>query len=303
MKKAIFQVLFLFISLQFQAQTYKPMLIQGNRWNNQYIPHQSQYKCGKIYISDSTGTEILELSADTTNVNTHTYWNLVTSYDSLSGPGQQTGLIREDTIAQKIYFIGDYGFLPFEVMLYDFSLNVKDTAWYEKDEYRLYDIVDSVDSIKIGTQFRKRIQLGQGKVWIEGIGALDGLISSAMLLPLCGTIYTRTLLCFYNNDSLVYHPENSEYKDCYYPTVGITSIILKREFSLNPNPAGDFFTVTSSSDENHFIEIADIQGQIVIRKMKFGLIGQINLQGIKSGLYFVRITSRQNIFTYKLIKD
>jgi hypothetical protein len=305
MKKSIVQVLLLFIPFFVQSQSYHPLLIQGNRWNNQYIPHQSQYKCGKIYISDSTGTEILTLSEDTAIRNGNTYWNLVASYGSINDPGRPLGLIREDTSSGKVYFIGQSElFFPFEMMLYDFSVKAKDTIWFHKDQYyEISDIVDTVDSIKIVTELRKRIRLSRGNIWIEGIGALDGLVSASMEMWLCGTNYTRTLLCFYNNDSLVYQPENSEYKNCFYPTVSIASIMLKQEFSLNPNPAEDFFTITSNSDENHFVEIADIQGQIAIRKMKFGLTGQINLQGIKSGLYFVRITSRQNIFTYKLIKD
>jgi len=297
MKKSITQVLLLFISFFIHGQSYHPLLIQGNRWNIQYIPHPSEFKCGRISIPDSTGTEILKISADTTIINGIIYKNLISSYDSMATVNSSIGLIREDTVAQKVYFMGGNGYIPWEVLLYDFNVKVKDTISYY--------IVDSIDSIKIGTRFHKRIQLNNGIIWVEGIGSLDGLITSAMEMPLCGTIYTRTLLCFYNHDSLIYQPNNVTYKDCFYPTiyVGINSLEHKSNFALHPSPAGDNITINSKNDENYFVEVIDIQGKILISKKILNQTDQINLQGIKSGIYFVRITSRQDIFTYKIIKE
>jgi hypothetical protein len=304
MKRNLILVLILFTPVLVQAQFYKPLLREGNQWNFQYIPHQSQYKCGKYYSSDSTGTEILQLASDT-DYNGITYRKLLASYDSLKGPGLLLGLMREDTASRKVFFIGmSELFLNIEIMLYDFSVKTNDTIRYvNSDAYGFSDIVVKLDSVEIGNALHKRVWLGNGAIWIEGIGALDGLVSSAMNLPLCGTIYTRTLLCFYQNNELVYQPDNSEYKECYYPVTGINSIIAQQMFSLKPNPAADFITINSAGDEYYSVELLNIQGQMLIEKTVFNQSEQINLTSLKPGIYFIRIFNKQGDFKYKFIKE
>jgi hypothetical protein len=205
---------------------------------------------------------------------------------------------------EKVYFRGTDGYFPFEIMLYDFSLGVNDTMWYFRDMYEgNYDIVEMVDSVNIGTDYYKRIQLTNGRTWIEGIGDLNGLISAAVLLPLCGTIYTRDLLCFYKNSSLVYQPENAVYKNCYYATTGIKPNVISREITVNPNPASDFITISCNTGHKYSVEIINIQGKQILGYVNFSGDQQINMLGLMPGLYFIKITRGQDYAIYKIMKE
>jgi len=298
MKKNLLQILILLISYVLEGQSYKPLLVDGNKWNILYRPKYIPLKCGKSsLISDSTGTEIIKLSSDST-INGVVYKRLIHSFDSF--PSNNYDFIREDSIAQKVYYIGRFS--SQEILLYDFKVKIKDTV----NNGYYTNIADTIDSIKIGTQLRKRIRLNNYIDWVEGIGAINGLITSAIPIPLCdGMPYVRLLLCFYNKDSLIYQPYNEVYLDCFYHTTydAVRSINYKTNYILYPNPSNDKITIKSDNDEQYNVEITDIQGQILINKILLNQSSQISLQGIKSGIYFVRIINNKDIFIYKIIKE
>jgi Secretion system C-terminal sorting domain len=295
MKRNLLLILIFLVSCTIYGQTYKPLLLDGNKWNNLYEPHATGWKCSKIYSSmDSTGTEVLKLSLDTT-INGIKYKNLLVSYDSIISKVDTLGLIREDTIYHRVYF-WSRNYRMYDSLLYDFNVKIKDTV--------LDYTVDSIDSIMIGKYLYKRIRLNNGVDWIEGIGATNGLVSSTIPMPLCGTYYSRTLLCFYSHDSLFYQPNIVEYKYCFYRTtyVGINSKVYQINYTLYPNPAKDNITINSNNDEHCILEIMDTQGQILISMKLLNQSNHIDLQRFQSGFYFVRITNNKNIFTYKIIK-
>lgn len=297
MKKNLLQILILLISCVLEAQSYKPLLVDGNKWNILYRPYSILTKCDKSSsMSDSIGTEIIKLSSDST-INGLIYKRLIHSFDSF--PSIKNDFVREDTIAQKVYYIG--GFFSQEILLYDFNVKIKDTIIIAYSNF----IVDTIDSIKIGKQLHKRIRLSYGIDWVEGVGALNGLITGAIPTPMCGMPYVSTLLCFYNQDSLIFQTDSIAYKDCFYRTTydGINTMNYKTNYILYPNPAKDRITINSIDDEQYNIELADIQGQILLSENNLHQNSQINLLGIKSGIYFVRIIERQNIFTYKIVKE
>jgi hypothetical protein len=290
----------LFLPYQITAQSYKPLLIQGNSWHNRYIPHSSPFKCGFTSNVDSSGTEILYLTVDSSLYNGKFYRNLIACYDSVK---QNAGLIREDTVSGKVYFVANYGFGydDKEILLYNFNANTSDTVW--RGTAGPYQLVDSTDYIEISSSLHKRLWLDNKTVWIEGIGALNGLITDILPLPLCGTYYSRTLLCFYNSGALAYQPSDTVNKECYYKTeyVGVDKNRVNQAFTFGPNPAREYIIINSVSEGNFTVEITSLHGQLIMRTSISGTGTKFDLHGNSPGIYFLRVFDREQLFTYKLV--
>ena len=101
-------------------------------------------------------------------------------------------------------------------MLYDFTKKVGDTV--RINFYSYYKIL-SIDSVKIGSEYRKRYKITGGYMHnpdyiIEGIGSvLEGLLGRITEIPTCGDCYQDwEFVCFSQNDESVY--KNPAYVDC-----------------------------------------------------------------------------------------
>ncbi len=67
------------------------MLVKGNQWN---VLH---------YCYDFNLTQVLEISTDTV-INNIKYSKIISAYDSLSSNWSLAGYMREDTLAQTVYY-------------------------------------------------------------------------------------------------------------------------------------------------------------------------------------------------------
>lgn len=61
-------------------------------------------------------------------------------------------------------------------LLYDFGLNVGDTAYHSYTEV----VVDSIDYINVQGEFRKRLLLENGEQWIAGLGSTHHPLTAVM---------------------------------------------------------------------------------------------------------------------------
>lgn len=97
------------------------------------------------------------------------------------------GLIRNDTSTKKVYTIGP------DSLLYDFSLNVGDSV---KLKYcSSGKVITTIDSVLVGTGYRKRFIFYNGNQMIEGIGHVgDPTGYNAGLFDGCCDIFIPTLL-------------------------------------------------------------------------------------------------------------
>jgi hypothetical protein len=79
----------------------------------------------------------------------------------------------------------------------------------------------------------------------------------------------------------------------------------KKEFSVYPNPAGQYFYVSSSSVfRNVEVAIFDTRGSLVRSAAVKGMFPgreEINIQTISNGIYYVAITSEGKREIHKLI--
>jgi len=178
------------------------------------------------------------------------------------------GFIREDENQRAYLKPPDY----FEGLVYDFSVSVGDTiearnVYLNNDT--LHFVVTQVDSVLLLTDYRKRIKLFEyinqkEEVWIEGLGSYFGILNSCndSYGGVCGGYEA---LCYEETETLIYqHPE---YSTCYYAaTVGTDEINLEN-FLVYPNPAEDFVSLDFSNTEKKEIELIDLAGEKILKKV------------------------------------
>jgi len=273
--KKIFLTLFVCYSTVLLGQTpppeYIPMLVSGNQWNelaeNISLPPEYQYQ--RTYIT-KIGNDTL--------ISGVSYYKLLTTKDELSSIWLNNGYIREDIETRKVYYKPQKD--EQEILLYNF--NVLDMQ--VGSEIQSYDIqaktnvllnVKSVEYNYIGGKNRMIVTLRstsldvncicyEDHIWIEGIGNMDGFLRSTMAIQLNGSDKI-SLLCFFQNEELVYKPENTNIEDCFVYKL-ITSnieIFSLGNCSIFPNPVGDILNISCLDNTISRIEIFDNLGRQV----------------------------------------
>jgi len=82
-----------------------------------------------------------------------------------------------------------------------------------------------------------------------------------------------------------------------------TPDFIDYEIVLFPNPTQDYFTVSSTTENEFSITIYEISGKEVLSQLKSKNKSSINIQNLKSGIYFVSIKDEnENISIKRLIK-
>ena len=104
--------IFLNLSIVVFAHTYQPMLIKGNKWN---VLH---------YGYDYNLTQVIKVSSDTL-INDTIYSKIISAYDSLSSNWSLVGFMREDTVAQKVFF-RPLGQKASEILYFSFNVKIND---------------------------------------------------------------------------------------------------------------------------------------------------------------------------------
>lgn len=211
---------------------YIPMLASENQWNELVVNVSlaPEYQYQKTYLT--------KIGSDTI-IDGISYYQLLTAKDELSSDWQNNGYIREDIAARKVYY---KDFIDAEeILLYSFNLSDMQVG----NEIASYDLthrmkvllsVESVEYIYIGGKERMIVSLRSNSldsedghysgnhVWIEGIGNLDGFLRSALVFASSGKDQI-SLLCFFQNNELLYKPENSTIDDCFVYYIPYPEII------------------------------------------------------------------------------
>lgn len=146
--------------------------------------------------------------------------NLLKSTDLNHENWSDSGFLRHD--GDHVYFQNNGR----EILLYDFGMSVGDimeSAIYEGFNYA--SRLDSIRDTTMQNSVRKIYYLSEypasdpgtkiREVWIEGIGSIsDGLLRQTMLGSTVGGWHDYQLLCFHQNDTLMYQSE--KYENCFY---------------------------------------------------------------------------------------
>ncbi|MBO6051767.1 MAG: T9SS type A sorting domain-containing protein [Bacteroidales bacterium] len=82
---------------------------------------------------------------------------------------------------------------------------------------------------------------------------------------------------------------------------GIDMHYLDKHITLFPNPTDNVFTVSSTLDIIRELTIYDNNGRAVLQQNIYDYSGQVNVESLTPGIYFVRMMTPDNIVTKKLI--
>jgi hypothetical protein len=259
-----------------------------------------KYNFGEIFPEyPPPAYERFTLTGEDTIINGKTYTKLYMFVDAIFDKNNAicVGGIREDE-NKKVYYKGNeiHRDKPFfywnesidsELMLYDFSLGVKDTL---KIGGNVIDIISSIDTIQIGNSYRKRFKFKYATYqtdWIEGVGEIGGgLLYSNRNLTTGGQ--SNELICFTQNDETLYL--NEYYDDCF-PITGIKDI-KKGEYQI---------IITQTTDGNIQFDFGE---QIISSIQIYNSTGYLQNQVEKAGLNHLILSAKefpQGIYLYRAI--
>jgi hypothetical protein len=177
-----------------------------------------------------------KLEGDTT-IGSDLYKKLYKTSDTTLTSWTLNGAMRDSV--QMVYYHDFFG----EYLLYNFAANVGDTIKPISFCANNYLIVDSVDSVIVYGQLKRRLifnfpSCGYVEEWIEDIGSNHGVVNELLvngnLVPDGGT----DLLCYWQSDTVKWI--NQVYNDCYFRTVGIEEQNSSIGLTVSPNPFMDF---------------------------------------------------------------
>ena len=284
--KKIFLILIALVVQQFasaQTNVYHPFPDSNAVWN----VYWNCFGFGEAWLSYT-------MSGDTAITN-YTYHKITKPPIVHIGPCNVGGIayqgaIREDSSARKVFFV--YPFDTLERVLFDFNLLVGDTFPSDSDFCADHPVVQIIDSILIGNNYRKRWIMAQGPQFIEGIGSTWGFLE-----PSCGFLDfpSTTLLCFRQNGHTMY-PD----------TTGICEIIdfqkdiPGKNFSvtLSPNPFHTSATLQIKGFEtdmdNCEIKIYNSMGALVRDEIITGSDYILNRKSFPDGIYFYQLATPKN---------
>jgi hypothetical protein len=294
-----FLLLFVFLLIFFysgaQTNVYHPFpdsnaIWVGRHWYN-YPPTCMVYDDFDLYISGDT------------IIGNYTYHKLYKNghkWASCPPPGfyyygQYWGAFRQDKANKKVYlFYNGKDTLAYN---FDLDLNVGDTlppsclvALSPKN------YIQSIDSVLIGSQYRKRFWISQGvshkyTALIEGIGTTLGAFASIIPPFEAGD----NLWCVRINDQIVWTETGH---NCDLMSITESSI-AKNQTSIFPNPSNGTFNMISSEQICN-IEVFDLLGNCRYQCSKPER--QINLSDQPKGIYFIRLVyENRTTTTEKLI--
>ena len=300
MKKVLLGFIFcLSISAGAQTSVYHPFPDSSAVWIVSSGCCNQAIGCGVVCCNLMTR---FEMTGDTV-INSLSYHKIL-SFGTWScnlpcaGPCMQPNwgmnYIREDT-AKKIWWL--YPFTMTDTLLYDFNLTAGDTI-HTMPSYVDTNIVQSVDSILIGSDYRKIYYYNSSSYGpdtcthflIEGIGSGAGLFSE-----LCGSCFEHgyRLECFKQDNQILYYPNNIFCQNdtgtvCNF-TVSVSEVKSEKYIVISPNPATTQLAISSRQGTIKEIEIYDVLGEKVhLEQLSISNYQlTVNVSELHSGIYFV----------------
>ncbi|MEQ1732156.1 MAG: T9SS type A sorting domain-containing protein [Bacteroidia bacterium] len=235
--------------------------------------------------------------------------HLYKKYNKCSGPSLTTGvffaLLREDSLTQRIYTVPADS--SQERLLYDFSLNVNDTVsvypsvdYYNSQGGNIVRVI-AIDSVLIGTKYRKRLSLKsynfgfyEIEYWIEGIGSTYGLFFpdaiGAGIVDGC----LPSLLCVTHNGITLY--DDTAYASCYEfcNTSGFKNKALEHITSF-PNPTATTLTINATASISTVCMYNGL-GQQVINNLYTSASNTqtIPVNTLPNGIYMLQVSTVNN---------
>ena len=256
------------------------------------------------------------------------------TYKKVSYLNAFQGLMREDTLAKKVYFIQYCN--TYEELLYNFSLNEGDTITYNLQSFNssMTSGVFTVDSVRVKhdytTYYHKHFYLKNHTVAnnntleiIEGVGN----VSHPLFLyyhfnpdlygtfPSCSAAnYDEGLSCKWNNGVKVYtdsclaheasmHGGGGNINTCNYcwgSTGGIEKYEELEQVTISPNPNNGSFFIETNATTKQTVQIYDVNGRIVLTQF-INSKATIDASVLPSGIYNVSIINNEGFVNKRVV--
>lgn len=291
---------FLFLSSGFgQSNVYHPFPDSNAVWReaNYTNPCVCTLSC-----TNSCGRELQYYMQGDTVMGAYSYHKVYLTSAYFFNANQATPTtsfwagLRQDTMLRKVYCSIPSKNVQ-DTLLYDFNLNVGDTLQGYLARPSLWILtVDSIDSLLVGTSYRKRInfgpQLGSNEFkFIEGVGFAAGLFYNDWTMEDGGQ-----LICFMESSKALYPDSN-----CAQYLFGIHQLDNKKNAVIvYPNPANDKLYFESAYKETWSGEMFDLLGNRV-KYLNLNSEQGEDVSELKSGVYFVKLVSGNQKVIRKII--
>ncbi len=283
-----------------QAQEWMSLLKDNSEWNILWqstgVPTpelitESLVISGDTLIDGELYKKVLrKLSSETQ------YWHGSMEYDLY-------GIIKEEESGKVFYKPKEQ---EVEYLLYDFGMNVNDTAvmyWCQNPNCEVHVRIDSIATQHIAGAERRVFYVSSKdsfsdwrwlNTWVEGIGATEGLLYSCHVVS-AGGITLHELLCYHVDGELVW--QNPIYNTCLIDNYdGIQDNTVGFSVQVYPNPAKD--KVVIEGIEASEVQVYNALGQMVKTVLR---TNEIDLSGLVEGVYLVRIADAEGkVYTNKI---
>jgi len=292
MKKITRHLLIVGILLTFipnvQSTTYYPFPERNATWN---------FHFSLIGITESANEDYsISISGDTT-INALTYHKLMSAFANTVALKGYKGAIRQDIAAKKVYFAAPTE--TTEQLLYDFTLQVGDTVkGYIQANLFQKDTIKSIDSVLVGTSYRKRWLLNSNYniFFIEGIGSTYGLFEQS---PGNTPDFPDFSINCYRENSQTLYPDSQTNCELINSVEYIET--NSNQIRVTPNSQSGSFTITFDNADIVEIKLIDLSGKIIFEQPTTNK-KTIMINNLQSGLYILIGKDTMNrLITKKII--
>ena len=269
-------VLCLIVNLASLAQPYRSVFAKDTtQWNVVY----EVMDMFPTIIYKAFGDTIIE-NKDYKFINKG-YWNWF---------GEKCGYMREDIATGKLWIRSlDNN----ERLIMDLSLNKNDSFAFETGQKYSVDTIFYREGRKYLSFNKKNSR--DSLLFIEGIGS-----SSFYDTDIFTYFHERAIIrCKFEDNILIYH--NAEYVNCFDTITGGINENHINKFTVYPNPTANFITIQSDLKYPYKIEFFNNMGLKVLEQIMNDK-GPVYLYNLPSGMYFLRITTKNQYYLSKLLK-
>ncbi len=223
-------------------------------------------------------------------------------------------LISVENDNQSIFVRFIYSLYQNPFLLYDFTLHVGDTMFYDyaminntlhlQNHYKVVTDTGTIvlDNGEIRRTWTLKSDWVQDDIWVEGIGSITGIGLFNPLVAdyvLNGFQYRFEYFCY--DDIPIYDPN-----DCSLCSCDINLEVKNQDFekvSISPNPTNGVLSIKSPIVEPSQYNIYNNLGQLVLNFYLENETNQVDVSSLPSGIYFLQVISKEKRYTMKFIKE
>jgi len=225
------------------------------------------------------------------------YRELLFSNDEFGDDFEGTGRYFRE-VGSRVYEYTDEG----DNLLYDFgvedgqSLTIQDPMGFSSEVTFEVSVNSSFPYTLMNGELRKNIGLlcGQDEpfeYWIEGIGSINGFLGAYQS---CYTDRRTTLMCFFRNDTQLYHVPFLE--DCWSSTS--TRDLPKMDLDIWPNPTNNEVHIETKVPFDRVRIFSSLGKQV---GEYAGEIVTLSMSNLESGMYFIQVEHRGRVLAVRKV--